>query len=193
MSPALLILVLFGLAFGARWWIGWGDASPLSLPSDTALMVAGLLSIAGLRDSLHLPRRLPPRVLLWAAGLFATTHLMVLTWLGPVGRHGVFNLCLGGLHAVLAWHALQFCRLPPSRLKLPTGLALLGAGELALLATIRAAGGVLALWASDMTALGIWVDVVYTSVGAAGGVVWGLAWMAWRYRARRALAHNPSP
>lgn len=190
MSPALLILVLFGLAFGVRWWVGWGDASPLSLPSDTALVVAGLLSIAGLRDSLHLPRRLPPRTLMWAAGVFATTHLMMLTWLGPVGRHGVFNLCLGGLHAVLAWHALQLRYASAASWRLPKGLVLFAGGGLALLALVRTMGGLLALWVPELHVQAAWVDVVYTVLGLGLVSVWSLAWMGWRYRVRRALAHN---
>lgn len=190
MSPALLILVLFGLAFGVRWWVGWSDASPLSLPSDTALVVAGLLSIAGLRDSLHLPRRLHPRTLVWAAGVFATTHLMVLTWLGPVGRHGVFNLCLGGLHVVLAWHALQFRHASPVQSRLPIGLVLFAGAGLALLALVRTAGGLWALWVPALHALVVWVDVIYTVLGLGLVSVWLLAWMGWRYRARRTLVHN---
>lgn len=192
MNPALLILVLFGLAFGVRWVIGWGDASPLSLPSDTALVVAGLLSVAGIRRSLHLPPRLQPRILLWAAGGFATTHLMMLMWLGPMGRHGVFNLCLGGLHAVLAWYAVQFRRLPASVDRPPTSLIVLGAGSLLLLALVRTAGGVLVLWSSEPLAPVVWVDAVYMALSGALGITWGLMWVGWRYRVRRVVAHNAS-
>lgn len=94
---------LFGMASLVRPWVGVQEVSPLSVPIDTAQVMAVLLFIGGVRQYLGLGLCRPQKAT-WMAGTYATTHLLVLTLAGPSGRWLVVYGVLGLLYAALAWH-----------------------------------------------------------------------------------------
>lgn len=150
--------VLFGVAYIARLFVEKHVAAPWTVAMDSAMVLAALLFLAGLRQ---FTGRSAGRwyLLVGVIGVYATAHLAVTLQWGGIGRHVLLNATLGLVYLALAVEALRTHSAHSGRLRSPLRVLTVLMGLLSLLALARA--GHVAWQGLGVLYTGIFAQVFY--------------------------------
>ena len=150
--------LLFGGAYIARLFAEKRIPAPWTVAMDSAMVLAVLLFVAGLRQFTgRSPGRWP--LLVAAVGAYAMAHLVITLQWGGVGRHVLLNVTLGLVYLALAVEAVRARLQQMGRLRSPLLVLSVLMALLSLLTLGRA--GHVAWQGLDVLYSGVFAQVFY--------------------------------
>ena len=150
--------LLFGSAYLARLFAEKRIPAPWTVAMDSAMVLAVLLFLAGLRQFLgRSPGRWP--LLVAAVGAYAMVHLVVTLQWGGIGRHVLLNGTLGLVYLGLALESFRARMRQSGRLRSPLLVLSVLMGLLSAMTLSRA--GNIAWQGLDVLYAGLFAQVYY--------------------------------